>query len=339
MAVQTHRRKVSIVLPCYNEEKNVPLIYQAIKTHMPDGYTRELIFVNDASTDGTLEEIRAISLQDPSVEFVSFSRNFGHQNALRAGLDVASGDCVITMDADLQHPPSLIPELLKHWRLHNDVVYTIRGEDGTLPMGKRITARLFYQIINTLTGLHIVPGSADFRLLDRKVVNALKQHTEQFVFYRGLIASLGFKQLGIKYQPGQRKFGKTNYTLSRMFAFALDGITSFSIIPLRISVFFGLISAGAAFAYGIYALVMYFATNLTVPGWTSAVLAILFIGGVQLVMIGIMGEYLGKMFFEVKRRPPYIVSETSFSKKIETIIGIPGPVNETSPSVLVEGKS
>ena len=271
----------------------------------------EIIFVNDGSSDKTLDNVKLLRENDKKIHYVSFSRNFGHQNALRAGLDYATGDCVISMDADMQHPPELVPELINKWLEGWDIVYTVREDGKNISFFKRKTASMFYGMINKLANLKIEKGAADFRLLDRKVVNSLKQFKEHAMFYRGIINWMGFKQLGIKYKPADRLFGSSKYTFRKMFNFALTGITSFSVVPLHLSTFLGIVISIFAFAYGIYSILMKIFTNQTISGWTSIMVGIFFLGGIQLIMLGIIGEYIGKLFIEIKGRPSYIVKEKS----------------------------
>ena len=307
--------KISIVIPTFNEEGNIEILYQKIAevfeqiTHA----NFEVIYVNDGSLDGSLEKVKQLSQIDSRVKFISFSRNFGHQNALKAGLDYAQGDAVISMDADLQHPPALIPEMIRLWKEGNQVVYSIRKDGEELSFFKKMTSKLFYKIVNYLSDTKLEEGTADFRLLDKKVVIALKSYNESNLFYRGIIPTLGFRQIGIAYKPQERFSGKTKYSFSKMLRFALTGITSSSAKPLYFSIYLGLFFAAIAFLYGIYAIYISVFTNEAVLGWTSLIASILFIGGLQLIMMGIVGVYLGKLFTQSKNRPNYIIDE----KKLE----------------------
>ena len=303
--------KISIVIPTFNEEGNIEILYQKI-TEAFEGTTHtnfEIIYVNDGSSDDSLEKIKTLSLTDERVKFISFSRNFGHQNALKAGLDYAQGDAVISMDADLQHPPALIPEMIRLWQDGNQVVYSIRKNGKELSFLKKTTSKFFYKLINYLSDTKLEEGTADFRLLDKKVVKALKQYNESNLFFRGIIPTLGFKQIGIPYQPQERFSGTTKYSFSKMLKFALTGITSSSAKPLYFSIYLGLFFAAIAFLYGIYAIYISIFTNDAVLGWTSLIASILFIGGLQLIMMGIVGVYLGKLFTQSKNRPNYIIDE------------------------------
>ena len=303
--------KISVVIPTFNEEGNIEILYQKIAeafeqiTHS----NFEVIYVNDGSSDGSLDKVKQLSQIDSRVKYISFSRNFGHQNALKAGLDNAQGDAVISMDADLQHPPALIPEMIRLWQEGNEVVYSIRKDGKELSFLKKMTSKLFYKIVNYLSDTKLEEGTADFRLLDRKVVNALRNYNESNLFFRGIIPTLGFKQIGIPYHPHERFSGTTKYSFSKMLKFALTGITSSSAKPLYFSIYLGLFFAFLAFLYGVYAIYVSMFTNDAVLGWTSLIASILFIGGLQLIMMGIVGVYLGKLFTQSKNRPNYIIDE------------------------------
>jgi polyisoprenyl-phosphate glycosyltransferase len=303
---------VSAVLPCFNEQDNIRAIYGSLTEVLKPYEAYELLFVDDGSTDATFETIRSIAAADPKVRFISLSRNFGHQHALKAGLDYATGDCVISLDADMQHPPALIPAMIEQWQQGFEVVNTIRGEQKSLSISKKITSGLFYNLVNKLSSVEIKPGVADFRLLDRKVVDALKQFNENYIFLRGLIPWMGFSQTSVHFEPAERLSGQTKYSFIRMLRLALDGITSFSNRPLYLSIAIGSVIAGLAFLYGIYAVYVHLFTEDALPGWTSITASVLFIGGIQLIMLGIIGIYLGKLFIENKKRPNYIVRHKNF---------------------------
>jgi len=303
---------VSVVIPCFNEKDNIEILYRHLSKVLEIYPELELIFVDDGSTDATLEAIRSVAEKDPGVRYISLSRNFGHQYALKAGLDHAGGDCVISMDADMQHPPELIPVMIEKWREGYEVVNTIRGDQKSLSASKKFSSGLFYFIINRLSSVEIKPGIADFRLLDRKVVDALKQFSENHIFLRGLIPWMGFRQTSVHFEPAERHKGTTKYTFTRMLRLALDGITSFSSRPLYLSIALGSIIAGIAFLYGIYAVYVHLFTDDALPGWTSITASVLFIGGIQLIMLGIIGIYLGKLFIENKKRPNYIIRAKNF---------------------------
>jgi glycosyltransferase involved in cell wall biosynthesis len=300
--------KVSIVVPVFNEVANIdPLLEKLDK--VLQGCSYEIVFVDDGSRDGTLEKIRELCRSNSHLYYLSLSRNFGHQNALKAGLDHASGDCVITMDGDLQHPPEMIPGMLDKWREGFEVVYTIRDDGREVSVFKRFTARLFYGLINLIADVRVEEGSADFRLLDRSVVEVLKNMNEWAPFYRGIVPWTGFRQTGLHFKPLPRHAGRTKYTLGRMIAFALCGLVSFSIMPLRLATLLGFGMALTGFIIGLKAVIEYLVTRNTVPGWASTIVTVVLVGGVQLIILGIIGEYIGKLVNESKQRPHYIVRE------------------------------
>lgn len=301
--------KLSIVIPIMNEEGNIIKLIDRILNVLKSFENWEVIFVDDGSTDNTLSVIKKEAEKNSRIKYLSFSRNFGHQNALRAGLDFAVGDCVISMDGDLQHPPELIPKLIEKWQEGFDVVFTLRQDDPKISFFKRKTARIFYALMNKFSDVKIEPGAADFRLLDRKVVEVLKTIREDNIFMRGMVSWVGFKQTAIEYLPEERQWGKTKYTFKKMFKFAIAGITSFSLRPLHLSTIVGYIIAGLAFVYGLYAIFIKIFTEKAISGWTSVLAGVLFIGGMQMIMLGILGEYLGKLFIESKKRPNYIIKE------------------------------
>jgi glycosyltransferase involved in cell wall biosynthesis len=302
--------KISVVIPAYNEEENLPEVATRIKENLTGRYEREIIFVDDGSRDRTAEVLRELCAADPELHYVSLARNFGHQSALRAGLDYATGDCVISLDADLQHPPALMPELLAQWVAGYDIVYTRRRDDVREPWLKRRTSLAFYQVMNTLSSVDFEPGTADYRLLDRRVVDVIRASPDVDLFLRGFIHWVGFRQKRIDYTPEPRFRGQTKYTVKKMINLALSGITSFSVRPLHLATLAGMGVSGLAFLYALYALGILLFTDRAVPGWASVLLSVLFIGGIQLLVLGIMGEYLGKLFVQAKGRPPYLVQAT-----------------------------
>lgn len=308
-----NKPEVSIVIPTYCEEGNIVELYEQLQLELSkiDVQSFEIIYVNDGSHDDSLRNIKELTTKDKRVKFIHFSRNFGHQNALRAGLDFAKGDAVISMDADLQHPPELISTLIEHWRAGNKVVYTKRKDTNDLSFFKKLTSKMFYKLVNYLSETKLEEGTADFRLLDRSVVEALKNFNENNLFYRGIIPGLGFKQHGLEYIPNERFSGNTKYTFSKMVRFALTGITSSSAKPLYFSIYLGAFLALCSFFYALYAIYVSIFTTEAVAGWTSTIASILFIGGIQLMMLGIVGIYLGKLFSESKKRPNYIIEESN----------------------------
>lgn len=306
--------KVSVVIPVYNEEGCAASVAERVAKVLEVYSDYEILFIDDGSKDNTLAILKKIHSDNPRINFLSFSRNFGHQNALRAGTKFATGDCIISLDGDLQHPPELIPELVNKWNEDYDIVYTIRKEVRKMPFFKKITARLFYRLMNIISDINFEQGEADFRLLDKNVAAELNNLTENAIFFRGMVKWLGFNQTGIEYTPDNRMWGKTKYSRKKMFSLALSGITSFSIKPLRISTLIGISIAFLSMIYGIYALYIKFFTDSSIEGWTSVFFMVAFIGGVQLIMIGILGEYIGNIFLESKKRPGYIIKEKSISQ-------------------------
>lgn len=300
---------ISIVIPVFNEEGNIQMLAQSIHHVLGEQHQYELIFVDDGSTDQSLSVMRTLAQQNTYVRFLSFSRNFGHQAALKAGIDHATGRAVITIDADLQHPVALLPQMIQLWKEGYDVVYTKRGSEQDLSFFKKLTSSAFYAIIRILSDVSIENGTADFRLMDAKVANIIKQSNDSFLFIRGLIPWAGFKQYCLPYTPEKRWSGETKYSLRKMIGFALNGITGFSIKPLRMATVLGLVISLLSFIYGVYAVYVYFADDRVISGWASVLTSILFIGGIQLVILGIIGEYLGKMYLQTKNRPFYIIKE------------------------------
>lgn len=302
---------ISLIVPAFNEEENLPVLIHRLMSVMEPYGSYEILIIDDGSTDQTRHVLRQLSKAYPVVRFLSFSRNFGHQMALRAGYNNARGEAVICLDADLQHPPELIPTLINKWREGYDVVYTVRQPDQKLSWFKRTTSKQFYNLLRKVSNLQIEDGAADFRLLDRKVVDTLNQFKENDLFLRGAISWVGFRQCRVLYQPAARYAGRSKYSLRKMLKLAAMGITSFSTRPLYLSVMLGFGMSLFATLFGAEVLYEYFFTNATVSGWTTLVVLMALIGGVQFIMIGIIGVYLGKTFVEVKGRPAYIIGDTS----------------------------
>ncbi|MGO8751313.1 MAG: glycosyltransferase family 2 protein [Thermoguttaceae bacterium] len=301
---------ISIVLPVFNEASNLRPLHEALMRQLEEvGVPYEMIFVDDGSHDGSLEVLRELSRKDPHLRAVSLSRNFGHQYAITAGMEYARGEAVVVMDADLQHPPELIPKMVDVWRSGVQVVYTVREDDEKASWFKRWTSSAFYKLMNCMSDTPIVPGAADFRLMDRTVVDALVAMPERSRFLRGMVSWLGFRQQSLTYRANPRFSGKSKYSLGRMLTLALQGITSFSSVPLRVSAYVGLFAAVVGLPYAIWAIYAKCFTDITVPGWTSLLIAVLFLGGVQLMSIGVIGEYVGRIYTEVKRRPLYLTKE------------------------------
>ncbi len=303
--------RISVVVPAFNEAEGItPLLARLLPVLRVHGKF-EVLFVDDGSTDGTLEVLKRHCAEHPEVGYLSFSRNFGHQAALRAGLAHTRGECAISLDADLQHPPELIHELVARWEQGDEVVYTIRDDGPDVGWAKRTTSRVFYRTMRALSGVPVREGAADFRLLSRPVLDVVNRLDENPLFLRGILAWLGFRQGVVRYTSEPRRSGASKYTFSRMVRLALEGITSFSVRPLNLALAASGAVAGLAFAYSCYALFMRFFTERTVPGWTSVLAAVLWLGAVQLLVLGIMGEYLGRLFVESKRRPPFVIRESS----------------------------
>ncbi len=305
------QKKISVVVPCFNEEESLATFNKTLLQFLPETYDYEVIYVNDGSRDNTFQVILNLAKNNQNIKYISFSRNFGHQNALKAGYDFASGDCAISLDADLQHPPAVIPELIAKWEEGFEIVNTIRADHDSISFTKKISSGIFYQIMRKLSDVKIENGMADFRLMDKKVLKQLKLFPENFLFFRGIIPWMGFKQTIVPFKANERFAGTTKYTFRKMVKFATSGVTSFSVKPLRLSIYLGFVFAFLAFLYGLYATYAFLFTDQAVTGWTSVILSVLFVGGINLLMLGIIGEYLGKLFIENKRRPNYLISETN----------------------------
>jgi len=303
--------KLSLVLPAYNEVENILVLVDRLISQTSGLGDVEIIVVDDGSSDGTLDRLRLAAVHRPQLNYISLSRNFGHQTALRAGLNHATGDCAICMDADLQHPPELIPLMVEHWQAGADIVNCIRQDQPSLSLFKRTTSRWFYTLLNGLSGLQLVAGSSDFRLLDRRVMNILNCLPEADLFYRGIIPSLGFEMATIDYMPNERLHGQSRYTPRKMIRLALNGVISTSMRPLRLATCFAFLTALAALGFLTYVLYVYFGTKTGVPGWASILCVTLVIGTMQLLVLGVIGEYLGQVLRETRRRPPYHVAEAS----------------------------
>ena len=300
----------SIVAPIYNELENIPELYRRVKEVMDStGETWELVLVDDGSTDGSTDVICALGKEDKRVRPVIFARNFGHQIAITAGWDYARGDAVVIIDADLQDPPELILEMAKKWKEGYEVVYAVRAEREGESWFKLWTASLFYRIIYRITDVKIPLDTGDFRLMDRKVVDVLKQMRERHRFPRGMSAWVGFKQIGIDYKRAARVAGETKYPFRKMFRLALNAITSFSYFPLQVATFFGFFSAGIAILTIPVVIYLRSIGSQFFGGQATTLIAVLFLGGVQLISLGVLGEYIGRLYDEAKGRPLYIVRE------------------------------
>ncbi len=302
---------ISIVVPVYNEANNiVPFLTRIHEVFSCLDYDFKIIFCNDGSEDDTLYQIRRLAEVDECVDFISFSRNFGQQKAIRAGMEHATGDCVICMDGDLQHPPELIPQMIDKWEQGYDVVYTIRKENKEIGFLKNLTSKMFYKIMNYMSDLNLNYGEADFRLLSSRVAELINSFPEKNLYYRAIVKWVGFRQVGIEYFPDIRRSGKSKYNYRTMTILAIEGITSFSIKPLTFATYLGLLISTLSLLYIPY-IVFSLYNNHPISGWASVIFSVALFGGLILFMLGIIGVYLGKMYMQQKGRPTYIVEETS----------------------------
>ena len=302
---------LSLIIPCYNEEQVIAETIRRITqfcTELTD-LEAELIFIDDGSQDHTLSLLRDYAAKDSRIKVICFARNFGHQIAVTAGMDAARGDAVVLIDADLQDPPEVIHQMIEKWREGYDVVYGTRTARKGESIFKRSSARGFYRLLNKLSDVPIPLDTGDFRLMTRPIVDSLKAMPERDRFVRGMVSWVGFKQIAVPYQRAERFAGKSKYPLGKMLRFATDGILSFSAKPLQMSISLGILAACIAMAGIFYAIGMRIFTDIWVEGWTALMIAILFLGGVQLICVGILGEYIGRIYNEVKHRPLYIVEE------------------------------
>jgi len=306
-------KKISIVIPAYNEEGNLSIIHGEIKKvflNLPD-YDYEIIYVNDGSRDATQKTLEEISSNCPKLKYLEFSRNFGHQNAVKAGMDYADGNAVISMDADMQHPPTIIPDMIKKWEEGYDVVYTIRKYSKNISFFKRKTSDFFYHILSSLSDVELEKGSSDFRLLDASVIDVIRKTGETDIFLRGLVKWIGFKQYSIDFVAADRFSGSSKYSLGKMIKFAFTGITAFSVKPLYLAAYLGFFFSFLSLLYIPY--VIYAFINKTeISGWASILMTVVFFGGIQLIILGILGIYMGKIFKQIKERPNYIIRSKNF---------------------------
>jgi glycosyltransferase involved in cell wall biosynthesis len=302
---------ISVVAPVFNEETILPELYRRVREVLDGtGEDWELVLINDGSRDRSPEIMRQLHKQDPRVRVIYFARNFGHQVAITAGTDYARGDAVVIIDADLQDPPEVIPDLLAKWREGYEVVYAVRAQRKGETWFKEFTAKAFYRLISRITDINIPMDAGDFRLMDRKAVNALKGMREKHRFMRGLSVWIGFHQTGVEYVRAERYAGETKYPLKKMLKFALDGITSFSYFPLQLATYMGFACAALAVLGIIVTVILRLSGSQAFYGQATTLVSVLFLGGVQLICLGIIGEYLGRIYDEVKGRPLYIVSST-----------------------------
>ncbi|HEV8141778.1 MAG TPA: glycosyltransferase family 2 protein, partial [Methylomirabilota bacterium] len=305
------RQLISIVSPCYNEVDVVHLFLEELCRVLAglSEYDFEIILVDDGSVDGTLEALNRIAERDRRLRVASFSRNFGHQIALTAGLDFAVGDAVIMLDSDLQHPPSLIPEMISQWRGGNDIVSAVRQETEGVSIFKTASSRVFYFLINAVSTVHVPDGAADFCLVSRRVARALHSMRERHRFLRGMISWSGFRRAEVPYRAAARVAGTSKYTMVKMVGLALDAILSFSTAPIRLATRLGLVITAVAFLYLVWNFVNAFVTGKMAPGWASLIATTMMMSGAQLVFIGLIGQYLARVFEELKGRPMYILKQ------------------------------
>jgi len=304
----------SIVAPIFNEKGNIPVLYPRVRAVMDStGEPWELVMVDDGSADGSTDMLRELHQQDPRVRPVIFARNFGHQIAVTAGLDYSRGAAVVIIDSDLQDPPEVILDMIAKWREGYEVVYAVRAEREGETWFKEFTAALFYRLIYRITDVDIPLDTGDFRLLDRKVVNVIGQMRERHRFLRGMSVWVGFKQTGVEYKRAARFAGETKYPFKKMLKFATDAITSFSYFPLQVAMYFGFAAAGISILAIPVVVALRLAGSQAFFGQATTLIAVLFLGGVQLISLGILGEYIGRLYDEAKGRPLYIVSEAPSS--------------------------
>ncbi len=302
--------RYSVVVPVYNEEEVARESYKRLKNVMDStGEAYELIFVNDGSRDKTEEIITEICSEDPNVRLINFSRNFGHQTAITAGMDNSSGQAIVVIDADLQDPPEVILQMIERWKEGYDVVYGRRAKRKGETVFKKLTAKMFYRFLRSMTSVDIPVDTGDFRLIDRKVCDVMSSLTEKNRYVRGLVSWVGFRQTAVTYVREERFAGETKYPLKKMLKFAMDAITTFSYKPLKLSIYIGFMVAFASFLYLLIVLYLRLFTDAAVAGWASTLAVSLIFNGVTLMMLGIIGEYIGRIYDEVKNRPLYIIRE------------------------------
>ncbi len=304
-------KKISILIPCYNEEKSLTLLYPELLKLMDSqpNYEWELMFVNDGSVDGTLQELKRLRASDPRVNYVDLSRNFGKETAMLAGFDYVTGDCMVIIDADLQDPPSLIPEMLGYWEQGYEDVYARRQSRGRESWLRKRLSLLFYKLLQSSSRFDVLQNVGDFRLLDRRCINALKRMRESERYTKGMFSWIGFKKKEVVFDRGDRVAGSSSWNFRQLFSLAIDGITSFSNVPLRISTIVGFIVSMLAFVYMLYVFIKALIWGDPVQGYPSMVILLLFLGGIQLLSLGIIGEYIGRIYNETKNRPEYLVRE------------------------------
>jgi polyisoprenyl-phosphate glycosyltransferase len=302
--------RYSFVVPVYNERETLPELHARLSAVLDelDGPS-EVLFVDDCSTDGSSEILASLADRDPRVKVIGFARNFGHQIAISAGLDFALGEAVVVMDADLQDPPEVVPDLIAKWREGYEVVYAVREDREGEPWVKRRTAAWFYRVLRGLSSVDMPVDVGDFRLVDRRALDAFRALRERRRYVRGMFSWVGFRQAGVGYRRPERFAGEAKYSYRKSLVLAVDGIVSFSNVPLRVALWLGFVVSAASFAVGVFAIVAKLAGAFVVPGWASILVVISFLGGIQLVVLGMMGLYVGRIYEEVKARPLYIVRQ------------------------------
>lgn len=300
---------ISIVVPVFNEEDNIEHFYQAVCQAMqPLPYQFELVFVDDGSKDKSRQVLHELEKKDARVQPIFLARNFGHQLALTCGLDNAEGDAVITMDGDMQHPPEMLPELLARWEEGYEVVQTIRCTTEGVSLIKKLTSYYYYKFLNMLSSVHVQEGGSDFRLMDKIVVAAFRRYREHARFIRGMVGAMGYKQMQIEFVAPKRFAGSSKFSPRKMMNFALDGILAYSTVPLRIGLYGGVFCGFISLLLFVHVLFTKYIAEDAVPGWATITACVLFFGGLQLFVLGIMGEYIGRIFEEVKDRPLYLIA-------------------------------
>ncbi len=311
-------KKITILVPAYNEEEALPFLYERVSKIMDEmkNYEFELLFVNDGSKDNTLNEIKELRKKDKRISYVDFSRNFGKEIGMIAGLDYATGDCVIIMDADLQDPPELIPQMVELWEQGYDDVYAQRKSRAGETWLKKFTSKMYYRVLQSLTKVEIQKDTGDFRLLDRRCVNALKKMRETGRNSKSMFSWIGYNKKAIFYDRDPRVAGKSKWNYKKLIDLAIDGITAFTTSPLRISTCLSIPTFLALFIYFIYVIIKCIRLNIAIQAYQAIILLILFFSGVQIILIGIMGEYLGRIFNESKHRPLYLVNEYNDKKEM-----------------------
>ena len=327
---------LSLVLPIYNEEEIIPELDRRLRAFFADidagsgiGESWEVVFVNDGSKDRSLDLLKGLAANEPRYKVLSFARNFGHQMAITAGIDRAEGEAVVVMDADLQDPPEVVKEMVARWREGYDVVFAVRSKRHGETMFKKFTAAAYYRLLRAMLGGVSIPVDAgDFRLMSRQVVLTMRALREQHRFVRGMVAWVGFKQIAVTYERPARFAGETKYPLRKMLKFAIDGITSFSVVPLRIATWLGVLMGALALVSGLWAVWVKLFNRGVVPGWTTLMILVAMGSSAQLLMTGILGEYVGRIYEEVKRRPLYVVRD-------EINLGAPGTGGVTPPPPLL----